>query len=531
MFVKESEPVPTMNPRTELSIENIEILPCDINAAFDRLEKNTSPGPDDILSVTLLEVRFILAPILLTLFSKFLTESYVPKSWRLANVTPIFKSGDKVDPNNYRGISLTCLMGKMLEYIIKEKVTQFLIKNKLISNVQDGFLKGRSCLTSHLKFYNQIYNWVDLGRPVDILYLDYKKAFDLVVHSRLIVKLRAYGIGGCLINWIISWLYRRKQRVVYGGDTSSWSTVESGVMQGTVLGPLLFQIFINDLETDLQALLAIFADDSKIAYTVDSAEDVNVLKTSIINIEKWAEKWQMTFNVSKCKIMHVGNNNLKNDYELFGQSITKVNQINDLGAVISDNLKTSSHWISQVSKSNKLIGLISRSFEFKNINNILMLYKSLIRPHIEQYTQFLYPYLQTDINRIEKVQRNVTRLIPNYKFLEYEERLNLTGLQSLEKRRIRTDLILVYKILNGLTDMANFNGFEEVNNNTRNNGNKIKSIFKFKKNSYKNFFFNRVPGAWNSLPENITKAHSLATFKKLLDSYMISNNISYFYSM
>ena len=188
----------------------------------------------------------------------------IPDDWKKANVTAIFKKGSKKQPGNYRPVSLTCQMGKVLEKIIKEDLVHYLESNKLIFETQHGFRIKKSCLTNLLEFTKFVGDKIDEGKPVDVIYLDFQKAFDKVPHIRLINKLKALGIGGNVLNWIREWLKDRVQRVVINGEKSDWAHVSSGVPQGSVLGPILFIIYINDIDESILSLILKFADDTKL---------------------------------------------------------------------------------------------------------------------------------------------------------------------------------------------------------------------------------------------------------------------------
>ena len=184
---------------------------------------------------------------------------------------------------NYRPVSLTSVICKLLETIIRDHMIDFLVKHKLINSSQHGFLKARSCLTNLLCFLEEITKWVDEGSPVDVIYLDFQKAFDKVPHQRLILKLKSHGMGNSIINWIEQWLTDRRQRVVVDGEVSSWKSVFSGVPQGSILGPILFLVYINDLEEGVIGKILKFADDTKLFTKTKETGDKKIYKMTLIN--------------------------------------------------------------------------------------------------------------------------------------------------------------------------------------------------------------------------------------------------------
>ena len=207
------------------------------------------------------------------MFNLSLEEEIVPSEWKEANITPLFKKGSRNKPENYRTVSLTSVVCKLLEPLIRDHMVEFLEKHKLINTYQHGFLNARSCLTNLLCFLEEITKWVDDRSPVDVVYLDFQKAFDKVPHQRLLLKLNAHGIGKEVINWIEKWLTHRRQRVIVDGDISNWKSVLSGVPQGSVLGPILFLIYINDLEDDISSKVLKFVDDTKVFRKVTNDTD------------------------------------------------------------------------------------------------------------------------------------------------------------------------------------------------------------------------------------------------------------------
>ena len=228
------------------------------------MKDNKSPGVDGIAPKLLKETVEQISKPLAHVFTMSLQEGIVPLEWKEANIIPLLKKGSRDKSVNYRPVSLTSVIHKLLESIIRDHIMDFLIKHKLINSSQHGFLKSKSCLTNLLCFFEEITKWVDEGSPVDIIYLDFQKAFDKVPHQRLILKLKSHGIGISIINWIEQWLTDRRQRVVVDGEVSNWKPVLSGAPQGSVLGPILFLIYINDLEEGVTSKILKFADATKL---------------------------------------------------------------------------------------------------------------------------------------------------------------------------------------------------------------------------------------------------------------------------
>ena len=224
-----------------------------------------------------------------------LKEGVVPFEWKDANIVPLFKKGSRNKSDNYRPVSLMSVIYKLLERLINDHMVDFLVKHKLLNSSQHGFLKARSCLTNMLCFFEEITKWLDEGSSVDIMY-----AFDKVPHQRLVLKLKAHGIGDGIIDWIEQWLTDRRQRVVVDGYISNWKSVLSGIPQGSVLGLLLFLIYINDLDDNITSNVLKFADDTSLFRKVNNDGDKQHLQNNLDKLVKWSEKCQMLLNFGKC---------------------------------------------------------------------------------------------------------------------------------------------------------------------------------------------------------------------------------------
>ena len=506
----------------EESLESIFINEDLVKKKLDKLDTNKSQGPDEIHPKLLYELRQELSSTLTKIFNLSIQTGIVPQDWRDANVTPLHKKGSKAKPENYRPVSLTSVIGKMMESSVKEALVIHLERYKLIKPSQHGFTKGRSCLTNLLVFFEEVTKEIDEGNDVDLIYLDFAKAFDKVPYQRLFKKVEAHGIRGTVLKWIKHWLEDRRQKVCIDGMMSKWNLVTSGVPQGSVLGPILFLIYINDLDNNLASKIKKFADDTKLCKSISSIEDVESLKQDLDILTKWSEDWQIEFNTDKCKIMQLGRENFNKQYTLCNSTLKMSDKETDLGIIVSDNLKFSAQTNESVRKANFALGQIKRTIKHKTKDVIVRLYKALVRPKLEYCVQAWSPYLKKDKDKLEKVQHRATKMIYELKNKSYEDRLAETRLTTLEERRIRGDLIETFKMIKGLSNVDYRDFFTIVSKNkTRGHSLKLEKP-RARLDLRKYSFSHRVVNEWNKLPEHVVKAESVNTFKNRYDNYISS---------
>lgn len=338
-------------------------------------------------------------------------------------------------------------------------------------------------------------------------------------HNRLLLKIKAHGIDGKILDWIQSWLSNRKQRVVLNGYCSDWVVVLSGVPQGSVLGPLLFLLFINDIDRGLNSNVLKFADDMKLFRNVSDLFDIDKLRNDLVKLCDWSIEWLMLFNIEKCKVLHFGRNNLRATYVMDGKVLDDLDVERDLGVLISSDLKVNKQCCKVVNTANRILGMINRTFTCKTSAVILPLYKSLVRPHLEYCVQVWRPYLMKDIDLIEKVQHRATRMMVDLKGLTYEKRLSTLNLTTLETRRLRGDMIETFKILKGFEHIEGSKFFRLSDTSLRGHSFKL-----YKPRCHLNIrkfaFSCRVIDEWNMLDQHLIDSDSINTFKNNLDKHL-----------
>ena len=340
-FTRESnDEIPSKGTSPFTAMGEITVDPKGVIKLLNNLNIHKAPGPDGLSARVLKECSSEIAPVLTYIFNESLAQGAVPDDWRLANAAPVFKKGEKYDAANYRPVSLTCICCKTLEHIIVSNINKHLALEIILADCQHGFRTQRSCETQLVQFYHDLVGNLDRAvscghRQTDVIVMDFAKAFDKVPHKRLLYKLDFYGIRGSTHKWVDSWLSERSQKVVLDGCASDPVPVLSGVPQGSVLGPVLFLIFINDLPDNIRSSVRLFTDDCVLYRNIKSPLDCQILQDDLNSLAKWEMDWQMKFNVSKCHSMRVTrlhpSRHIEFNYTLHQQTLEQVQSAKYLG--------------------------------------------------------------------------------------------------------------------------------------------------------------------------------------------------------
>ena len=412
--------------------------------------------------------------------------------------------------------------------------------NLLSCKEQHGFTANKNTTTNLLEALNVITEAQMHGIPVDVLFLDYQKAFDTVPHRRLIQQVESFGITDKALKWIMEFLSDRRQRVRVNNNISSWKPVLSGIPQGSILGPILFILFVNDIPELIKSIILMYADDTKLISAILSDSPTNSLASDLKLLEEWSEKFQMKFHPNKCHVMHFGSKNPMHDYTMRKDNelhtLEKVSSEKDLGITIDNKLKFSEHINAKINKANQIVGCIKYSFKYLNKDIFKLLYKSMIRPHLEYGSVIWSPHLKKHMDAIERVQRRATKLVSEIKHLSYNDRLRALDLPTLKFRRDRADLIETYNILTQkhLLDthchchLCPDKQMFQRSLSTVTRGHSMKLQHQNATGSRYHFLATRVINSWNSLSESTVTQPTLQKFKTELHKQWDQNKEVYY---
>ena len=487
----------------------------DVGKLLKQVNPYSAMGPDYIHPRILKEAADTLALPLLSLFSYSLSTGVLPAAGKEAHVTPIYKSGDRDSYTSYCPISFTSMPCKIVERLIKKAILTHLQRNELISDSQHGFLPGRSCTTNLLLYMDSLTQASDDGLISDTIFFDFTKAFDKVPHKPLLHKLHAYGVCGELLQWINSFLTDRSFCVNVDQTLSSLNPVYSGAPQGSVLGPLLFLVYINDLVDVTSSYSLLYADDLKIW----TSDDPNAFQEVIINVKNWSISWKLPINDAKCAHIFLGGTSGNRFIIHDGTKASDIPTLDlkkDLGVWIASNFSFKHHLSLAAKKGFGLLNMIKRTFPRINRDDFEQLYATYVRLLLEYASFVVHTGMQTDILCLERVQRTAMRLVHGIRTYPYCERLLLPNVFPLDIPRLLGDLILTFRLFaaNQTSNFFTLAGGSSLRGHD-------KKILKphCRTSTRLRFCSVQVMQPWNSLPQDVVCASSLACFKTRLDTF------------
>ena len=479
----------------------------------------TAGGPDGIPPVFIKHCADELSGPLAKLFELSFEFSFLPPEWCTGYVAPIYKKGERTDPRNYRPIVLTSSLCKLMESVIKEQLLNYFLSNGFFTRHQHAFLTHHSTTTNLIECTHDWSLSLHASGTTDVIYVDMARAFDSIVFSKLLYKLELYGVTGNLLKWISGFICNRTQRVLLENYFSGICNVLSGVPQGSVLGPILFIIFINDIVhiCDGGAVLKLFADDAKIYIEIDFAN--RSLQSSLSNLSLYASDSQLSINIAKCFVMSVNKSGSESahSYSINNTVLNRCSSISDLGITVCSNLAFNDHISSIASKALQRSGVFFRGFTSRDLSLLRKAFITYIRPIVEYGSVVWNPSTVYLIDLLESVQRKFTKRVHSISHLPYSERLVKLNLDSLELRRLRFDLIHYFKFL----ILKQPPGLDErfiVHIPPNSARSTFPLLCKPAHSSNKldaNFFF-RQTNVWNSLPATLKSCKSLPSFKRRL---------------
>lgn len=529
--------LPNFTPHTEQKIESIILNESEVEDVLSILNSSKASGPDLVSPRVLKEGASVLKYPLCKLFNQSLTTSIYPSSWKKANVIPVYKNNKPNEVKNYRPISLLSIISKCMERCVYKHVHNYLLLNNLLTKNQSGFTKGDSAVNQLVDITNDFGKALDSGKEIRVIFCDISKAFDRVWHKGLLFKLKQLGISGNLLNWFENYLTGRVQRVVLNGSNSDWLPIEAGVPQGSILGPLLFLIFINDIVDEINSVIKLFADDTSLYLVVNKPDEAaTILNTDLEKISSWASMWLVTFNPQKTESLVISRKQYKPIHPpllMNNQQIQTVNSHKHLGVTIANDGSWHGHIEHIISKAYKRLNIMRKLKFIVNRFTLEKLFISFIRPILE-YADVIWDTKNLGlINRLETVQLEAARIVTGgTKLTSHHKLYDETKWEKLTDRRKNHRLFLFHKMVNGETPqyLSNLipNTIGRVHDHNTRQINNIQEI-RTRTNFYSDYFLPSTIKDWNRLSINTRNTESFASFKNQL-SNQNTKVPPYFYS-
>ena len=501
------------------------ISPAYIESLLGKIKCNKSCGPDNITPKILKLSTPALAVPLTNLLNHCIATSRWPNEWKLSNVTPVFKKGDALLVSNYRPISILSAIPKIMEKVMFDQLYDAF--QPVFSPNMSGFLRGHSCCTALVKMIDDFRWALDSKMSTCSVAIDLTKAFDSICHNLLLAKLHAYGVSQGAMKFLQSYLSNRQQRVKVNGVLSDWSPVLCGVPQGSLLGPLLFNIFINDLNFVTRiASLRLYADDTT---TYTSAANTTALELSfnqdLQKLSTWFSSNYLTVNHSKTQAMILGNFNYQPVLSI-GNSIIEIESFLEILGVHIDNKLSFKAYVSAILKKvYAKIGALRRLKRLVPPDIALILYKCYILPHLEYCSPLLLGINKTLANKLEAANYYALKVLLNVgNDVDYNSILSIAGMNSLEFRRYEQSLSLLYKCIkgNGPSYISDFFKFRVSHYNLRGGGCNLVQP-SYNNQYFHNSFTYKITHLWNKLPTYIKQSPNLNAFHKNLESINLLN--------
>ena len=487
---------------------------------------NKAVGPDGIPGRLLKLCAHEIVDSLITIFQASLDQGVVPDDWKDANIMPLFKKGDKTSAENYRPISLTSVTCKLLEHIIHSNVMRHFDQFNILNDDQHGFRKFRSCESQLITTINDFAEGLSEHQQIDAIFLDFSKAFDKVDHAGLLLKLKDLGIRNSLLKWVESFLSGRSQRVLVEGNVSSPRPVLSGVPQGTVLGPLLFLVYINDINEGLShgTKIKLFADDSLLYRTIKTPNDSKILQDDLNTLQKWEINWKMEFHPGKCQLLRVTNKktHIPYSYSIHNEILQETESVKYLGVIIDKHLSWKQQYNNINKKASNILALLRRNTHSLPLRVKNTYYKALVQPILDYGCCVWDPHQETDKLLLDKIQKRGARYVTNNYCMEHgstKQNLDQLGWRSLEERRSKLKLTMLYKARHGQIEIP----IKHLKINTRTSrleGPTYALPFS-SVDSHLHSFFPSTVRLWNPLAGEAKACESLSAFKAALDKHYI----------